>query len=192
MSDGGDSGSIVCMGGEGGEEDQCGCLSASTAERISGLDLGLDEALEKEFREKYVSQTRLGRYLIDLYFRNEQRIVARARATKITESDRAFGRYLYSTYIDEARMAALQPNNPDLRLTEKHVDEARRALGRAQQYLTEDENAAAEKLLELARQAVGKNVVEILEMLNDEALFKEVVSILSKVKFLRQSDIEWK
>ncbi len=188
MSDKGDSGSVVCVGGAGGDENECGCLTTSTAERISGLDLGLDEALEKEFREKYLSQTRLGRYLIDLYFRNERRLAERARSAKISESDRAFGRYLYQAYMDEARLAALQPHNPDLRLTEKHLEEARQALGRARPYLARDELAAAERLFALARQAMGKNAAEILEMLNDEELYRQVVSILSEVKFLRQPD----
>ena len=188
MTEGGDSGSIVCAGGEGGDDDNCGCISTSAAEKVLGVDLGLDEALEKEFRQKYLSQTRIGRYAIDLYFLNERQIVRRARSAKVNESDSAFARYLYRTYADEARRAALQPNNPDIVLREEHLKEARAALGRAAQYLSEDEQRAAEQLYKLATQAEGKNLSEILEMLNDRALLEEVVEIMRAVKSLRQPE----
>jgi hypothetical protein len=155
---------------------------------VLGVDLGLDEALEKEFRQKYLSQTRIGRYAIDLYFLNERQIVRRARSAKVNESDSAFARYLYRTYADEARRAALQPNNPDIVLREEHLKEARAALGRAAQYLSEDEQRAAEQLYKLATQAEGKNLSEILEMLNDRALLEEVVEIMRAVKSLRQPE----
>jgi hypothetical protein len=188
MTEGGDSGSIVCAGGEGGDDDNCGCLSISAAEKVLGVELGLDEALEKEFREKYLSQTRVGRYAIDLYFLNERKIVRRARSARVNESDRAFARYLYRTYADEARRGALQPNNPDIVLSEEHLKEARAALGRAEQYLSKEEFQAAERLYKLATQAEGKNASEILEMLNDRALLEEVMEIMREVPSLRQPE----
>jgi hypothetical protein len=189
MTEGGDSGSIVCAGGDGGNTSNCdGCLSTSAAEKVLGVDLSLDAALEKEFRERYLSQTLIGRYAIDLYFLNEKQVVSRARSAEVNQSDSAFARYLYRTYADELRCAALQPNNPDIVLTAEHLKQARAALGRAEKYLANDEHRAAEQLYKLATQAEGKNMSEILEMLNNRALYKEVVEIMRSVKSLRQPE----
>jgi hypothetical protein len=188
LSEPGDSGSVVCQGGVGGNEDRCGggCLSIATAQQILGTDLSVDAAVEKEFRERYLSQTRIGRYVIDLFFRNESRLVERARSLSISDSDRAFARYLYDKHIQEGRMALIQPNRTDLRVTEDHLRDAREALGRAKQYMNADEVEASEALFQLAYQAQGKTGQEILAMLNDEGLFEQVRQILSRVSFLEQ------
>jgi hypothetical protein len=190
MSDGGDSGSVVCQGGDGGNEDHCGgCASSTTAASILATDLSVDVAIEKEFREKYLSQTRIGRYAIDLYFRNENRIVERAHSAKISDSDQAFARYLYGKYIGEVRMALLQPGRSDIRVTGEHLREAREAVGRGIQYMTKEEAAAAEQLFDLARKAEGMTVSEVLGLLNDESLFEQVLKITSTVSTLEQVDL---
>lgn len=186
MSDPGDSGSVICSGGSGGSEDHCGCGTTSTAETLLGVDLSLDEAVEKEFRERHLQHTRVGRYLIDLFFQNEARLVSRARRTKVGDDDRAFGQYLYEKYVDDARAAALRPDASGLRLTEEHLRDARDALGRVRQYLTDDEVYAAEEVFKIAHQAVGRTVPEFLRMLNDEALYRRVRELVARIAFLEE------
>lgn len=186
MSDGGDSGSIVCLGGAGGNEDHCDCQSVATAAQLLGVDLSLDQAVEKEFRERHLSQTRIGRYAIDLYLRNEARLVNRATTAKIAEAERPVARELYDKYIEQVRVALLAPNRADLRLTEEHLQDARQALERAKRYMTQEEASIADELFELASQAQGRTVREMLEMLNDEALYQRVRELVARIEFLEQ------
>lgn len=187
----GDSGSVVCAGGEGTcEEMDCGCGTSTAAARLLGIkDVGLDRAVATEFRDRYLTQTLIGRYATDLYFRNESRMLQRGR--EATRDDKGkqnleFGRYLYNKYAEEVRDAILQPGRSELRLTSGHLKEAEQAIGRAKPHMTSEESRAADELLELARAAVGKNVREILEMLNDKALHERVVRIVESVPTLKQ------
>ena len=77
MSAGGDSGSVVYRGGAGGAVDNCGCASTSAASQILGRDLRLDQAVEHEFRSKYLRHTAVGRELLDIFFTNEPYLVGR-------------------------------------------------------------------------------------------------------------------
>lgn len=185
MSDPGDSGSLICLGGSGGDENHCDCGSIFAAKQLLGVDLDADAVLEREFRQKYLSRTLIGRFAIETFFQNEDRILERVRAERVSEADRNFARGLYGKYIDAARMVLLQTSREDLRVTETHLRDARQALKRAEPYLTKDEAQAASGLLKLARRAVGMNVREILAMLNDEQLYEQVVDILSGVSTLR-------
>ena len=189
MSAGGDSGSVVCEGGEGVCADtDCGCASSSAAARILGLDFGIDKAIEKEFRERYLSRTLVGRYAVDVYFRNEDQVIQRsqeaARQEK-SQEDVEFARYLYDTYAADVRNAMLQPDRSDLRLTSEHMSDAKQALARGKKHMSKEEKRAADELFKLAQEAVGKNVREILDMLNDEKMHERVVRIVESVPSLR-------
>jgi hypothetical protein len=188
MSDGGDSGSLVCVGGSGGSEDHCdggGCASSSAAASLLGIDLGLDTAVEKEFRGRYLQHTRIGRWGIGVYFHNEHYLIDRLHGARVSEEDREFGRYLYDKHISEARQVLLDPHGSKLRLSDEHLRDAREALGRARQYMERDEAEAAEELMKIAYEAQGRTAPEILEMLNDEELFRRVQGIVSRVETIR-------
>lgn len=192
MSCGGDSGSVVCEGGSGECEDMdCGCGTSTTAARVFGVDVSLDRAVEKEFRQRYLGRTLVGRYAIDLYFLNERTFVRRFETAlreegKKEEEHVEFGRHLYEKYAADLREAMLQPDRSDLRLTSEHLEQAREVLGRAKQHMSREEVRAAEELLELAQEAVGKNVREILEMLDSEELHERVVRIVSSVPSIEE------
>jgi hypothetical protein len=186
MSDAGDSGSIVCRGGDGGHQDNCDCGTTTATSGLLGVDLSTDVAIEREFRDRYLSRTRVGRYLLDLFFRNEERIIDRVREAKVSDSDRAFARYLYDKHGDEGRRVLLHPTSSEVTLSEEHLRDAREALGRAEQYLDEDERHAAEELFKIIYRARDKSARDILTMLDSEDLLKEVMHILSSVRSLEQ------
>lgn len=190
MGCGGDSGSVVCEGGEGVCEDiDCGCGTSTAATRTLGRDIALDRVVEKEFRKRHLSKTLVGRYAMDVYFANENAIMNRIEdATRGGREDETveYGRYLYDKYADSLRQALLQPDRSDLRLTTDHLEEARKAIGRARQYMSKEESEAADELMDLARSAVGKNVREILDMLNDKQLHERVVRIIRSVPTLKK------
>jgi len=188
MSDGGDSGSVVCQGGAGGSEDHCGCGTSTAAAGLLGVDLKPDVCMAQEVRDKFLRQTRIGRWAVDLFALNEERFLERFRGTEIKEVDRTHARKIYSKYVDEARAAFIEVDNPDRRLTEQHLRDATSGFGRLKKYLRKDEVVAGERMLEMAHKAVGANAREVLAMLNDESLFAEVKKIAESVSTIRTKD----
>lgn len=184
MSDGGDSGSLVCRGGAGGEENHC-CLGIGAASEAVGINFWPDQEVEKEFRQRYLSQTLVGRYAIDLYFANEGQVVDRLRTSDASEDDRAFAQKVYAQHAQTVREVLLQPYRSETRLSREHLDLTRQALERARKYMTPEEQTASKRLYEIAERAEGRNGGEILEMLNQPELYKEVVDIMSQVPTLR-------
>lgn len=188
MSEPGDSGSVVYLGGQGGNEDACGCASTATARKILDRDIDLDVSVEKEFRQRHLQQTRVGAYAVDTYFANEDRILDRIRRTAVSEDDQRYLQRLYDTYAETARAVALQPHRTQLVLTEEHLAELHGALRRFREYLTADEVEAAEEFLRVADTAQGRTPAEILRMLDDEELLNKVVDAVERVAFLQQPD----
>jgi hypothetical protein len=192
MSDGGDSGSVACKGGSGGSEDHCSggvCESSRAASKALGRDLDVDRAVEKEFRENYLTHTRTGRYLVDLYFRNEHRILDRTKALRQNESDTAFGGYLYDKYASDVRKVLLEPRQSTLKVTDEHLKDIRSGIGRLTQHMKGEEREAAERALKIIDRAHGKDAREILAMLDDSSLLNEVHGIFSSVGWLEQPGI---
>jgi hypothetical protein len=139
-------------------------------------------------RDRFLRQTKIGRWAIDVFFLNEERFLDRFNATKIEADDREHARKLYDKYAEEARQAFVQGEKAEQRVTEQHIRDARTALKRAQKYLSRDEYEAAEKLFALATEVgKGKNARELLSMLNDDKLFEEVKKIAATVKSVRTS-----
>lgn len=187
MSDGGDSGSLVCQGGDGGDADHCGCISFSAASEVLKLDLSREEAEAAHVRDRYLRQTTLGSYLISLFDANEERVIARVREVEIRKADRDFARRLVQKYAEEARSAVFDPQSKQ-KLEDRHFADAEKALGRAKKYMERDEVQAAQNLLKLARRARGKNFREALALFNDRKLDEEVRNTLSRVKFLQERE----
>lgn len=188
MSDPGDSGSIICRGGEGGEEDKCGCGSESEAKSVLQRDVTMDVAAEKVFREKYLLNTMTGRFALDTYFRNEDYILQRVQKVKANREDVNYIQHLYDKYADEFRAMALNPTDSKRRITTEHLKEAKQVIGRFSQYLKNDEREAANQLLDIAQSFEGKTVAEALEILDEKRVYNNVVKILSKVETLKKDD----
>ena len=186
LSNAGDSGSLVYRGGDGGNVDQCGvCGTTSAASRMMGVDLNREQQMASIVRDQFLRHTRIGRWAIDLFNTNEDRALKRLAETKIEDTDRDHARKMYDKYREEAYSLFAQGEKSDRTLTENHMKDAKTALKRAEKYLKKDELHAANELLELAQKhAMGKNVREVLALLNDEKLEKQVSEIVSKVKFI--------
>ncbi|WP_367140983.1 MULTISPECIES: hypothetical protein [Streptomyces] len=189
LSDGGDSGSLVCQGGAGGNEDHCGsCFLISMASSMLGEDLSVHQQLEKEFRERYLSQTRVGKYLIDVFLSNQERLVNRARQARPSEEDRAHARTLYDRYAELITRIMARPYADDTRLSAEHLTEARQALELAKKYTTTEEAAVADGFFDLAKRAQGLKPGEILQALNAPAVYNQVKQLVSRIDFLQQPE----
>lgn len=187
MSDGGDSGSVVCRGGAGGREDRCGgCASTRTAESIMAADLSREAKAAQRFRDSYLRQTLIGGYLVNLFERNESRLLERLKDVHIRGDDRKYLRRIIAKYHSDAMTAALNPEQSKVRLTKQHLRDAEFAMRRAKRYLEDGESDVIERLLNLSRVAIGKNVIEIMALLNNERLFGEVREIVDKLEWLEK------
>jgi len=189
MSDGGDSGSLVYEGGEGGDEDKCICPTTSAAEEVLGVSLRQDLVMAEGIRDKYLRQTSIGRWAVDTFYLNEDRLLARIEKRKIDPKDKDYARKLYKKYIDAARKAFAEGVKSEQRLTEQHFLDIESALRRTKKYMSKEEFMAAEELLKLAnKHAKGKNARAILALLNNKELFEEVRKIVSRIKSLKVSE----
>lgn len=185
-SESGDSGSLVYQGGAGGDENQCGCGLTHAAEDLLQVNLKQEQCMAEVVRDKFLRQTRIGRWAADVFFLNEERLFARYNRAEIVSGDRDHARRLYDKYIDVARKAFIEGEKSEQRLTTQHLRDAQAALKRAQKYMSSDECEAAERLFGIGKEyAQGKNAREILALLNNENLFEVVKEIASGVKFLK-------
>jgi hypothetical protein len=193
MSSGGDSGSVVCRGGAGGNLDMCGvggCVITSVASDMLGVDLSEHRQAEKEFRERHLSQTRIGRYAINLFFINEERLVNRARQAQVSEEDRAYARGLYHEFSGQILEFMAQPQESNVRLSQEHLTRMRQTLQIAKRYLTEEEAEVADELFALGSQARGLTGGEILQLMNHEGLYRRVIELASRIEFLQQPPVK--
>ena len=192
MDSAGDSGSLVYKGGAGGSVDQCGsgtCGSTSSASQIMGVNFDREKEMATIVRDQFLRHTRIGRWAIDLFYANEDRALQRLAETKIADADREHARKLYDKYRDEAYGVFAQGEKSERTITEHHMKDVKSALKRAEKYLQPDEIHAAEQLIEITQKhGLGKNVREVLALLNDEKLAKQVKDIVGKVKFISSDD----
>lgn len=190
LSAGGDSGSIVCRGGKGGNEDKCGggvtCATAAAAEHILGASLATEERMAREARDKYLRPTKVGRYLVNLFYANEARFLTRLEERRVAPAAREFARKMYAKYAADAKASFLAPRDRKRRLTDRHLRDARAALAHAHKYMTRSEIAAAERLMKMASGFVGKNVSQVLAILNSEKLLRQLKEIVATVETLEQ------
>lgn len=185
----GDSGSVVCRGGDGGTKDgNCGCGGTSATQSLLGRDLKQEVAAEKYFREKYLSHTLLGRYLIDTYFANEDYIVRRINDVKIDKEDAGYLQHLDEKYSAWLRKMALNPDDSNEVVTGDHIKDARQLYGRMERFLKNDEREAGRNMLEIINSFEGKNIREILKMFDDKKLFNSVVKVISSMDELKKKD----
>jgi hypothetical protein len=184
LSAGGDSGSVVCRGGEGGNLDRCDdCISVSAAEDILGFELKREGMEAKLVRDNFLKHTLVGRYLIEVFYLNEVRMRDRVGEMGIGEEDREHLRQLFSAHAPELRRAFLDQDD-SVRLTAEHLAEARSSLARAEKFMRPDEKKAAHEALDLAQRAQGMNARTALTFLNSRDILRTVRRLAEEVEFL--------
>jgi hypothetical protein len=189
MSDPGDSGSLICRGGEGSAISNCGCGSQSAASVAIGRDLRTEGQMATEIRDKYLRHTKIGRWAVDLFYRNEEKFLQRFRDTKLDQDDVEYARKLYDKYAEDARIAAAAPEQSKQTVNKTHISDAKQALSRAKKYLTKEEYATASKLFEMGSERLsGQTVSDALRMLQDEKLLAELQAMAEEVPTVRTDD----
>src|SRR5207245_6705013 len=110
----------------------CGCGTASAASEVLGTDVHEERVMAEVVRDKFVRQTKVGRFAVDVFFLNEDRLLERFHATELETDDVGFARKLFDKYRQQGREAFVQGEKAEERLTQQHLRDARTALTRAQ------------------------------------------------------------
>ena len=140
-------------------------------------------------RDKFLKHTVIGSWAMDTFFLNEERLLERFERESIDTKDRDYARKLFSKYREDTSEAFVNLEKSEKSLTEQHFKDAKSALKRAQQYMHKDEVKASEQLFALSNElAKGKNTRELLALLNDKGLLKELQGIVHDVRFLKTKD----
>ncbi|KAB8194116.1 hypothetical protein FH608_018230 [Nonomuraea phyllanthi] len=190
MSCGGDSGSVICRVPPAPEYGHVPCAEPSscaflgTAERMTGIPFSQEGDLVRTARDKYLAQTKVGRWLIDMVYVNQRALFERGESTQVQPGDRALAQALYTRYLGEVKLAIADPARDDLRLTTAHLADVQLALTSLKKYLTEQEAGAADVLYNMLQGQVGKKPSELIAMLDDPGVHQTVITLFGEAPFL--------
>lgn len=188
MSDPGDSGSLVYKGGAGGTADHCGCGSTSASSSLLNVNLDREADMAKIVRDQFLRHTKMGRWAIDLFYANEESALERLAKANISKDDRDHARKLYEKYRQDGYAVFAEGEKSNQTFTQQHFRDLEGAFHRAQKYLDKSEIKAGEHLLSLTKEhAIGKNIKQVLALLNDEKLAKQVKEIIDDVPFIKHN-----
>lgn len=110
MSAGGDSGSVVCLGGPGQTarlDTTWGVLEA--AERVTGVPATQEQAAIRKARDRYLRHTLVGQWALDAFYVNQATILQRLGQDKVEESDGRLAQAPYAKYSADAKLALPTP-----------------------------------------------------------------------------------
>ncbi|GAA3605706.1 hypothetical protein GCM10022419_108140 [Nonomuraea rosea] len=181
MSQGGDSGSVVCRGGTGGTFLSFVCPFLATAEDLTGVPFTQEWMSISYARDKFLATTLVGRWLIETLYLNERTAMVRSSEVKpqVPDSDRAFAQALYSQHGGDMKLVLMNPDRDDIRVSEQFLHDAEESLARARKFMLPDEATAAEKTLALVRERgiVGMTGRQLINLLDDPNLLAQLKQI---------------
>lgn len=161
------------------------CDSTAFAEETLRTSLQRERTIFREFREKYIANTRTGRFLIDLYYRFENKLLERGRSVHLTDDDRSFLRDKLDRFRELGLEIAADPHSSSAQLTHEYIEIARSCYDRATPLLSEDERAVADELLLMAEDRIGSTPASALQLLDDAEIYNKAVELSRSIKFLR-------
>jgi hypothetical protein len=187
----GDSGSIVCIGGDGNtripldiKADKCDIMDSVGA--MYDLPLNSDHGLADQVRDEFLALSRIGNFLTQLFYVNSEVILNRTQGREASDNEKAGAASLYNKYHDFLVGALADPNRPDLVVTQENLDDAAFALSGAQLQMTQEEATAARNLYDtVLRPTLGMNYQQILAFMNDESRYRQVWDMIAPVPTLK-------
>jgi len=194
MDMGGDSGSVVCRGGSGAVSPflLLPCPFLSVMQDLTGVPFTQEWMSITYARDKYLATTLVGRWLIDTLYLNEKTAMTRAGDVRphVVDDDRAFAQALYSQYGGDMKLAMMDPDRTDIRISEQFLANAEESLARARKHMLPEEADASAQTIALVRQhgIVGRNGRELVTMLDDPELLRKLKEIAARSGSVKDPD----
>ncbi|WP_125801102.1 hypothetical protein [Amycolatopsis sp. WAC 01416] len=188
MGWGGDSGAIVCLGGDGNtlvplkHVEEEGCAMFTAVGRMYDLPLQGDTALGDRIRDEFLSQTRLGGLLTHLFYLNAETVMNRARQSATSAYEKASARSLYDKYRNFVESALNNPRDPAFVMTQENLSDIAQAINGAALHMTTDESNALGDIYRAALEpTLGMRYDELLAHMNNDAVYQQVLDRLIRV-----------
>lgn len=187
----GDSGSVVCIGGDGDTRIPLDILPerCQTMDSVGGmydLPLSSDHGLADQVRDEFFALSKIGNFLTQMFYVNSEVIVNRTQGREASAEEKSGAASLYNKYHDFLIGALADPNRPDLVVTQEHLDDAASALSGMQLQMTQQESDAATNLYNtVMRPTLGMNHQQLIGFMNDEARYRQVWDIIAPVPTLK-------
>ncbi len=185
----GDSGSVVCAGGNGRtlvSPLPLPCFILGAVGSMYALPLAADNPFVDRLRDEFFALTAVGRLISSVVYINSDMVLSRTEGVAASDTERSEAKRLYGKYRQFVENALNDPDRSGLVVTQAHLDDmALVNYGLKLRMRTEVEQAASDALYtELARRTLGMNHQQILAYMNDAAVYRRVYEILRSVPSL--------
>ncbi|ONI76318.1 hypothetical protein ALI144C_37310 [Actinosynnema sp. ALI-1.44] len=185
----GDSGSVVCAGGDGRtliSRIVLACYVLTAVGGMYALPLAADNPFVDRLRDEFFALTAVGRLISSIVYINSDMVLSRSEGVVATDTERSEANRLYTKYRQFVENALNDPDRPDLVVTKEHLEDMALAnYGLKLRMRTQAETTAADALFnELAKPTLGMNHRQILDYMNDPKVFQRVYDIFRSVPSL--------
>jgi hypothetical protein len=183
----GDSGSLVSLGGSGYDwvpldNPDGDCAILGQVGKMYDLPVASEVPYADRIRDDFLSLTRLGSLLIDLFYLNAETVRARAEVSPTNNYEKAGARTLYDKYYGFVKGVLDNPRDPANVVKQEHLDDTAQAInGAAMHMTTEESQALADIYQQVIKKTLGMNYDQILAYMNDQAVCASVLNRLRSV-----------
>lgn len=187
LSRAGDSGSLVCLGGDGftpapTEVAFPPCAVMSSVGAMYDLPLEQDEGLADRIRDEFLLETLTGSLLVQVFYTNQYAIVDRSSASTATSNEKQYARLLYQRHKPRVIGALDHPSSAEFAFNGAQMNDLQQIVTGSRRHFTPEEFNAVQTLVdEIVRPAVGSTITQLIELLNSPAVFHRVYEVLDAV-----------
>ncbi|MER6949625.1 hypothetical protein ABT294_36995 [Nonomuraea sp. NPDC000554] len=185
----GDSGSLVCRGGDGKTtvppEKPIPCNILDSLGGYYDLPLVGDSALADKARDSFLYQSQAGQLIGQLFYINSQVIIDRVRGKEGTDTEKSYAATYYKKYHDFIANLLANPNSTAVITQENLNDVAFIITGLEQSLLTPEESNAATTLFnDVMSPTLGMNRAQVIAYMNTDAVYHKVLDAVAKAPTL--------
>ncbi|RZS43064.1 hypothetical protein EV193_10240 [Herbihabitans rhizosphaerae] len=187
----GDSGSVVCAGGNGNLVVVMllfllPCVFLAAVEKYYAVAVTEDNKLADQIRDEFLAHSLVGRLLISTTYVNSQTVIDRLEAregNENQETERAWAQTYHAKYRDFVASVLANPNSGAV-VTQEHLDDVRFALDGETMLgaLSQEEYDAAVALYDqILLPTLGMNRQQVLDYMNSTSVYLSVYNVMSGV-----------
>ncbi|GAB3409863.1 hypothetical protein [Flindersiella endophytica] len=181
----GDSGSVVCAGGNADRPvyTKAGpCFAFPNIPNMYDLPATATAAFGDRIRDEFLALTPVGRLLIQVLYLNSDKVISRTSGVEASDAEKIYANNLYTKYRTFMEQALNAPDDPRFVFTQEHYNDTNQALYGFSLRATREEADAANKLYtQVLNRAIGMTYRQLLAFMSDISVYNEVYNILAVV-----------